>query len=93
MKFEISNTQGHSPLRGNLLFILTIFLFVLAVSCSDDDEYPQYDPPADHNISQEGVMHKPGLEDPTNNCITCHGADLRGGTSQVSCYECHGKEW
>jgi len=38
-------------------------------------------------------MHKSGLSDPTLNCAACHGADLKGGTSQVSCYECHGVEW
>ena len=90
----VNRNNDPSPvIQGNVLFILPIFLFVLTVSCSDDDEYPQYDPPADHTISQEGVMHKPGLNDPLSNCITCHGADLGGGTSQVSCFECHGEEW
>jgi hypothetical protein len=25
------------------------------------------------------------------NCTECHGADLGGGTSGESCYECHNK--
>ena len=94
MKLKLRNNDQYPWIQGKLLFILTIFLFVIVVSCSDDDdEYPQYDPPADHTISKEGVMHKPGLGDPLSNCTTCHGADLTGGTSQVSCYECHGVEW
>jgi hypothetical protein len=87
------NIDPFPVIQGKLLFILTISLFILIVSCSEDDEYPQYNPPGDHTISQDGVMHKPGLNDPLSNCITCHGADLRGGTSQVSCFECHGEEW
>jgi len=93
MKLQHRHIQKYTSVGGRSLFILTVFLFVIAVSCSDDDEYPQYNPPADHKISKEGVMHKTGLEDPLSNCNTCHGADLTGGTSQVSCYECHGVEW
>lgn len=48
--------------------------------------------PSDHTISQDGVLHKPGLNDPTNNCISCHGTDLRGGDGP-SCYSCHDKKW
>ena len=29
-----------------------------------------------------------GKED-TERCMTCHGQDYRGGTSEVSCYQCH----
>ena len=93
MLLKLRYNQQYTCVGGKLLFFMTIFLFVLAVSCSDDDEYPQYNPPADHTISKDGVMHKTGLEDPMSNCTTCHGADLTGGTSQVSCYECHGVEW
>lgn len=66
---------------------------MLAVSCEDKEEYPQYDPPSDHKISQEGVMHKSGLFIPEFNCTVCHGVDLKGGNAQVSCYECHGVKW
>ncbi|MGK2906661.1 MAG: c-type cytochrome [Desulfuromonadales bacterium] len=29
----------------------------------------------------------------TSNCVTCHGADLRGSGSAPSCYSCHGQKW
>jgi mono/diheme cytochrome c family protein len=29
----------------------------------------------------------------TNDCVSCHGADLRGSGSAPSCYSCHGKKW
>jgi mono/diheme cytochrome c family protein len=40
-----------------------------------------------------GTYHKPGLNDPLTNCVACHGADLRGGTTGVSCFKCHGQKW
>lgn len=30
------------------------------------------------------------LDGDYSSCVTCHGANLDGGTSQVSCYGCHG---
>jgi mono/diheme cytochrome c family protein len=29
----------------------------------------------------------------TSNCVSCHGADLRGSGSAPSCYSCHDKKW
>lgn len=92
MKFKLRKTEQNLLLPGSLLFLM-IFLLCFVVSCDDEEDYPQYNPPADHTISKEGVMHKSGLSDPLQNCTDCHGADLTGGTSQVSCYECHGQEW
>lgn len=77
--------------QRSLFFLMLLLLSVMAYSC--EEEYPQYNPPSDHTISKEGVMHKSGLSDPITNCAACHGVDLTGGTSQVSCYECHGAEW
>ncbi|MCK4989318.1 MAG: hypothetical protein KAS29_02490 [Bacteroidales bacterium] len=80
-------------LRRKLSFLVMIFLLFIVVCCSSVDDRPQYDPPSDHTINKDGVMHKNGLADPALNCTGCHGDDLKGGTSQVSCYECHGVEW
>lgn len=92
MKIQYINIkQNFFTLKS--LFFLMLFLLSFIVCCSPEEEYPQYNPPSDHTISKDGVMHKNGLSDPTSNCIACHGADLTGGSSQVSCYECHGAEW
>ena len=74
------------------LFITMITIIILFSYCSSPTE-SKYDPPSDHTISKDGAKHKSGLNTPMENCITCHGSDLKGGTSGVSCYECHGKKW
>jgi cytochrome c553 len=70
-----------------------LLMFVLIISCEKEENYPQYNPPADHTVSQDGVMHKSGLHDPLTNCVGCHGADLQGGNVGVSCFECHSQKW
>jgi hypothetical protein len=74
-------------------------LFVLVVTftlsgCGDDEPTVPDDAPPGHTISQDGVPHMPGLMDPTQNCVACHGADLMGGDGgEPSCFSCHGKKW
>ena len=51
------------------------------------------DAPEGHTINKNGAYHRPGLDNPTVNCTSCHGADLRGGSAGVSCYKCHGQKW
>ncbi len=75
------------------LIVSMIFLQLIVFGCSEEENYPNYNPPSDHTVSMEGVMHKSGLGQPTANCVACHGDNLEGGTAQVSCYECHGKKW
>ena len=76
-----------------LTIVLWIVLHLVIFSCSEGDNYSKYDPPSDHTVSMDGALHKSGLNQPTINCVACHGDNLEGGTSQVSCYECHGKKW
>jgi len=87
---KIMNYSG----KLKVLSVLTIVLLAFMISsCEKSNNNPQYNPPADHTISNDGYMHKPGLQQPLVNCIACHGADLKGGTVGVSCYECHGQQW
>jgi len=79
--------------HGQVKLTVGIILFIVAISCTKTNDRPQYSPPADHTISKDGTMHKPGLDQPLTNCVNCHGADLTGGTVGVSCYTCHGKKW
>ena len=93
MKPKLRNTKQYLRIHRKWSFIIMITLLLFVVSCDPEEDYPQYNPPADHTVSKDGVMHKSGLSDPALNCADCHGDDLTGGTSQVSCYECHGEEW
>jgi hypothetical protein len=69
----------------------TVLAAVFLCSCSSTAS-PTNVPP-DHIVNKGGILHKSGLENPEYNCVECHGSDLRGGTSGVSCYQCHGKKW
>lgn len=76
-----------------LAFLLILFfIFVLACS-SPTGNKSKYNPPADHQISKSGAMHKSGLSNPQANCTSCHGENLQGGSVGVSCYSCHGRKW
>ena len=72
---------------------ILLLLVVLISACAKNSDLPKYSPPSDHTISKNGAIHKSGLNQPLTNCVSCHGSDLRGGTSGVSCYECHNKQW
>ncbi|MDX1584120.1 MAG: hypothetical protein R3338_11025, partial [Thermoanaerobaculia bacterium] len=47
-------------------------------------------PPGNHTVDWEGVMHAPGA---VSKCKVCHGKDLRGGRVELSCYDCHDDVW
>lgn len=72
---------------------ILLMLLIVIIACEKENDLPDYNPPEDHAISKDGVMHKSGLNQPIANCVSCHGADLKGGTTGVSCYECHGEKW
>ena len=71
---------------------ITAVLVVVVLSSCSSTASPT-NAPADHTVNKGGFMHKCGLENPEVNCVQCHGSDLRGGTSDVSCYQCHAKKW
>ena len=69
-------------------------MLVLAgmVACSDETVPP--DAPDGHTVMKDGVPHAPGLNNPTDSCVSCHGATLEGGDDEEpSCFSCHGREW
>jgi hypothetical protein len=74
--------------------LLLALALALPAACSDSDPALPSDVPATHTVVKDGVRHAPGLQNATQSCTSCHGADLRGGSGgQPSCYTCHGKKW
>lgn len=84
----MNNMKNHISVKVSMILLM----LALFVGCEKTNA-PQYNPPADHTISQDGYMHKSGLDQPLVNCVSCHGSDLNGGTTGVSCFECHGTKW
>ncbi len=69
-----------------------LFLLSLA-ACSDSSTAPA-DAPEGHTVLKGRVPHATGLNNPIQNCATCHGATLQGGDAgQPSCFSCHGRKW
>jgi mono/diheme cytochrome c family protein len=83
-----NNMRNHASVKAALI-LLVLALFT---GCEKSNN-SNYNPPADHTISKDGFMHKSGLDQPLTNCVSCHGADLKGGSVGVSCFECHGTKW
>ena len=81
-----------SPLRR--AFILLLPLVLLAFGCSKKNENVLLHPSEGHS---ENWLTEHGGASQQSNCSECHGADLRGGISLVSCFaasfdgtRCHG---
>ena len=59
-----------------------------------DAEEASTTPPTDHIINKNGSKHLGNYFDPTIDCKSCHGSDLKGETSKgPSCFLCHGDVW
>ena len=86
-------------MRKTTRIILILLINIVIVSCNTDSTTETSSTtssssvPSDHTVNEHGVLHKSGLNDPTTNCVSCHGSDLKGGSSGVSCYSCHGQKW
>lgn len=87
---KIKNTiKEHAAGKVSIILLM----LVLIIACENENDLPEYNPPADHTVNEDGFMHKSGLTQPLANCVSCHGSDLKGGTTGVSCFECHGQKW
>jgi len=78
-------------MHGKMFILAGTVAFWMAACSSPASDSGNH--PADHTVNKSGVYHKPGLSDPLTNCVSCHGADLKGGSVGVSCYQCHGQKW
>jgi hypothetical protein len=65
----------------------------LLVACGDrPSQTRDSGAPEGHTLSNHGVLHRPGIDDPLANCTGCHGDSLQGDKGP-SCTECHGRKW
>jgi len=78
--------------RGRSLLVGCLGVVGSLIACSSPTR--PADVPETHTVEKGGAFHAPGLEDPTNQCATCHGPNLAGGTAgEPSCFSCHGQKW
>jgi hypothetical protein len=67
----------------------SVVAVTLLASCSSPTRPESV--PDTHTVEKDGVFHAPGLKDPTQNCTTCHGQSLQGGSNgEPACSTCHG---
>lgn len=70
-------------------FRLSLVVGLLATACGGAISSSA---PSDHTVNEEGIRHRQGLQNPTVNCVACHGAALTGDQGP-SCTSCHQKRW
>lgn len=79
--------------RTQHLMIILLTTVALLSACNLFSPDAAGNAPEGHTLNKSGTFHKSGLDNPPVNCIQCHGDDLRGGTTGLSCFKCHGQKW
>ena len=75
-----------SPLARRLrVAVLAAALLALAAGCSKKHGASPFDPESGHADDFFG-SHPAAYRANSGSCVACHGADLQGGVSTVSCY-------
>ncbi len=74
-----------------LIIFVSLFLLVLIWSCTDEiTPAPSVTHPAGWTELSSTEFHgNKAMAVGYESCVTCHGSDYRGGSSDVSCYDCH----
>ena len=81
------------PLRRAGVILMTLAAVVSLPSCTDNST-SLANAPEGHTVLRGGIPHRPGLDDPLQNCTSCHGSNLQGGAEgEPSCTTCHGTKW
>ena len=85
-------THSFRDLRHSTLSMILLVAFVGITGCANDNSSDGMSSPPDWVVVPSGGQHaKSATRDYIANsesipCTECHGADLSGGTSQVSCF-------
>ena len=85
--------MARSLFRRQVTLLALTLVCLPPLACSDSSTVPE-DAPEGHTVLKGGAPHAAGLNDPLQNCSSCHGANLEGGSEgEPSCTTCHGVEW
>ena len=82
------------PLHANDIQIIRVWILDGATADCDipgDDDQGSVDyHPSNYD---DPLVHGPPLRAYEEDCVLCHGSELDGGASEVSCDGCHEKDW
>ncbi|MBL7052243.1 MAG: hypothetical protein ISS00_00670 [Candidatus Marinimicrobia bacterium] len=88
MKIELRTLN--SELQRNLKTFLLIVIGLLFLQCTEKNKITVH--PDDWTIANSEDFHGFALHkgwDGIESCKSCHGSQFNGGTSGISCYQCH----
>jgi len=66
--------------------LLSVLALLLFSGCSKQNSKSVLDPDTGTHVANWYVDHRAAYKNSTSDCSECHGTDLKGGTSAVSCY-------
>jgi predicted CxxxxCH...CXXCH cytochrome family protein len=69
-----------------ILFVLIVTFIVATAGCSSANKEAQFDPNTGKHPADWYVDHRTAYPANPSSCTKCHGSDLRGGDSNVSCF-------
>jgi len=72
-----------SQIKNISLISISIVVLIAIFGCGTANKNNVYDPATGHPANWD---HGSAYLSDTGSCTTCHGSDLMGGTSKVSCY-------
>jgi len=93
---DLKSTPASGRVTGSrttsLLHFLMVVLIVLATGCGnrkDVPTLPDTHPPTWMTQDSPDFHGKVALQDGTQSCAKCHGSDWAGGSTKISCTDCH----
>jgi predicted CxxxxCH...CXXCH cytochrome family protein len=77
-------------MTGRKIVMLLVIAVIAAAGCGTPNDQSTFDPDTQRHIADwVRIKHAPAAQTDIAECTECHGDDLLGGTSGVSCDSCH----